>query len=134
MPHSTSIAGRHAADRQRARAADAVTAVTADAQFDARKALAYRLERAGLHTFADIIPRPNVEPTLALRCRVDSCEQDHARIYAILDEMGWKSDVNRLSRINHRYDILRLVHPATGATLVLIITLPAYQVSPWEAA
>jgi hypothetical protein len=134
MPHPTSIAGRHAADRQRARAAEAATATVESAQFDARKALSYRLSHAGLHTFADIIPRPNVEPTLGLRCRLDRCEQDHALVYAVIDEMGWKTDVNRLSRINSRYDILRLVHVESAATLLLIITLPAYEVAKWEAA
>ena len=134
MPHITSIAGRAAADRQRARAAEVATAKVEAAQQEAREALARRFKAAGLHAFADITARPNVEPTLGVRCSITSCEQDHSLVYAILDELGWKTDVRRLSRINSRYDILRLVHVQTSAMLVLIITLPAYQISSWEAA
>jgi hypothetical protein len=134
MPHPTSIAGRHAADRQRARAAEAASAHIVDAQFEAAAVLAFRLQRSGLQTCADILPHRPIEPTLGVRCRIDHCEADHSLIYAILDELGWKTDPKRLSRVNARYDILRLVHAASGATLVLIITLPAYQVGAWEAA
>ena len=131
MPHPscTTIAGRHAADVARIRERRTVTVQDA-----ARERVARSCRRHGLTTHAHFEPELGTERTLWVDCRLESSRMDHAHVYAILETLGWKPDRARLSRFGERYDIVRLLHAETNATLTLIIKVPYGDVTPLEAA
>jgi hypothetical protein len=74
------------------------------------------------------------EPSIWVECRVDTCASDHALIYALLDAEGWRTNTERLSRVSQRYDVTRVRHIRTGATLALIVKHPSPDTPSWEAA
>lgn len=126
----TTVAGRHAADRERAVERETLT----DRQDAARHALDRELRSYGLSTRPHLHPALGIDRSIWVNCRLASAAADHAFIYAILDELGWQPDPARLSRTRQAYDVLRLRHAATGATLVLIVKVPFGEVTPLEAA
>lgn len=126
----TSVAGRHAADIARLRAQDERSAD----QDAARLALDRALRAHGLTTHPHLHPELGIDRTIWVSCRLATAADDHAWIYAQLDELGWKPDRERLSRIRQSYDVLRLRHTATDATVVLIVKVPFGEVTPLEAA
>ncbi len=130
MPAITTTAGRHAADRQR----EHLAVDFALEQQAARAFLAHKLRAHGLVVFADTAERPNVEPSIAVNCRVDSCAADRETVYALLDETGWTKHPSRFARHNGYGDFVPLVHPTTRATCWLIVKVPSPRVPQWEAA
>lgn len=132
-PNTHSVAGRHAADRVRARAA-IVQAEHDDQQDHARRELDRTLRGFGLRTEPHFDPSLGTERSIFVWCRVPTARSDHELIYAILDDQGWRSDCARLSRHRQAYDVLRLVHQQTGATLVVIVKVPFGAFVPLEAA
>jgi hypothetical protein len=128
-PAVTSIAGRHIADVRRAR----LSSQQNNRQQDARETLERTIRRRGLQVVADW--HGTVEPALAVKCRLEQAREDREWIYAALDTCGWQPDRTRLSRINAKYDVLRLRHKDTAAPLMLVITNPAcVDVVAWDAA
>lgn len=126
----TTVAGRHAADQARERRrADRSTD-----QDTARWALERALRTYGLTTHPHLQPSLGIDRTIWVNCRLPTASADHAWIYAQLDELGWRPDRERLSRIRQGYDVLRLRHTASDATLVLIVKVPFGAVEPLEAA
>jgi hypothetical protein len=130
MVPTTSIAGRHAADRRRAQH-QAPQDEERRQQYLATVELAYRLRLRGLALHADLLGE---KAAIAVNCRLDHCREDHQYIYALLDELGWISDRGALIRSNAKYDSLQLVQQTTGAALFLIIKIPTGIVEPLEAA
>lgn len=128
MPHLTSTAGRHAADLARRRA---LLAVSESGQHQARERLAARLRAHGLVAFADITPRPNVEPSISANCRLDNASNDETFVFALLDELGWRIAYGRHRAYGH---FLTLEHTASGAELLLIVKLPYAEIPRPEAA
>jgi hypothetical protein len=126
-PAVTSIAGRHEADVRRARLAG-----HNHRQQDAREDLERTIRRRGLQVVADW--HGTAEPALAVKCRLEHAQDDRIWIYAALDSCGWQPDRTRLSRINARYDVLRLRHKDTAAPLMLVITNACGEVEAWEVA
>lgn len=127
----TTIAGRHAAEQARLR----VTTDRRESQDDARQQLVEALTRFGLDVRAHLQPElADVDRTIWTACRVHCARADHESIYAILDLTGWRPDRARLSRHQLPYDVVRLRHPDTDATLVLIIKAPFGEAVPSEAA
>lgn len=74
------------------------------------------------------------EESVWVECRLDHLRADHALVYALLDEFGWKPNTERLSRFSQRYEVTRLRHKRTDATIALIVKLPLGEVPQWEAA
>lgn len=132
-PHCTTVVGRHAADLARARAAIA-QGEHDDQQDHARRELDRTLRGFGLRTEPHFDPTLQTERSIFVHCRVHTARADHELVYAILDDQGWRSDCARLSRFRQAYDVLRLVHRGTGATLVVIIKVPFGAFAPLEAA
>jgi hypothetical protein len=105
-----------------------------DLQDKTRDQLAASCRRYGLTVNAHFQPELENERTLWVNCRAETRDTDHAHVYALLDEQGWKPDRERLSRYRQRHDIVRLRHADTDASLVLIIKVPFGSPSPLEAA
>lgn len=126
----TTVAGRHAAALRRQRARTDLQI----AQDLAREAFACAVSLHGLTVYRHFEAELGPERSLWIDCRVDSCAADHRLVYALLDEYGWQPDRTRLSRTSHRYDIVRLRHGTSDATLVVIIKLPVGGFMEWEAA
>jgi hypothetical protein len=103
-------------------------------QQGARERLAKAVAARGLETHPHFDRELGPERSLWINCRLDTRTADHQLVYALLDECGWRPDRERLSRVNHGYDIVRLKHASTAATLVVIIKLPAGAIEQWEAA
>lgn len=124
----TSIAGRHQADVRRARACSQHTS----RQQDAREELERALRAHHLQVIADW--HGASEPALAVKCRLEHARHDRGWIYAALDTLGWQPDTRRLSRINAKYDVLRLRHRDTAAALMLIVQSPCAELVELESA
>ena len=91
------------------------------------------MRRRGLQVVADW--HGAAEPALAVKCRLEQAREDREWVYAALDTFGWQPDRTRLSRINAKYDVLRLRHKDTAAGMTLVITNPAcVDVVAWDAA
>lgn len=129
-PPCTTVAGRLAADRRRAAAAGLVD----DAHDRARNELERALRLAGLSTQPHFHRELAAERSLWVDCRLASAHDDHRLVYAVLDAQGWRPDRERLSRHGQRYDVLRLRHAGTDATVVVIVKVPFGEVVPLEAA
>jgi hypothetical protein len=134
MVPTTSIAGRHAADRQRDHDEQARQELVDEAQDHARQALVDALRAFALQVHPHLDPRLEIDRSIWVDCRLDRCDQDHALVQAIVEKQGWAADRARCSRSSARYDIARVVHKATGAALTVIVKLPHAQVVQWEAA
>ncbi len=136
MPHLTSIAGRHAADRERERAAQAL--LTHPDQHEqqslARERLARTIRAHGIEVHARYDDVLGPERTLKVDCRLETCQSDQRLVYAILDDQHWQPDVRRFSRFNARYHVLRVRHRDTGALLAVVLSVPTCEVAQWEAA
>jgi hypothetical protein len=130
MPAITTIAGRHAADRARAVAANRIEI----AQDHARAGLDLAMRFHGLRTVPHFDPDPVDDRVLWINCRVGSVAADHALVYAVLDELGWRQNAARLSRHNARFDIVRLAHGPTAATVTVIIKMPTSEAPQWDPA
>lgn len=130
MPNITSIAGRHAADRERERHTELVNLF----HHRAFEALDDALRAAGLKTHPHFAPQLHDERSLWVECRLATAQTDHERVYAVLDDMGWQPDRERLSRFRGAYDVVRLQHAETGARLVVIVRMPTGAMYPMEAA
>lgn len=129
-PPCTTIAGRLAADRRRAADANLVEQL----HDRARDELDRALRLAGLTTRPHFHRELAAERSLWIDCRLDRAHDDHRLVYAILDAQGWAPDRERLSRHGQRYDVLRLRHAGTDATVVVIVKVPFGEVVPLEAA
>ena len=127
-PAVTSIAGRHQADVRRAR----LSSQHNSRQQDAREEIEHTLRRRGLQVVADW--HGAAEPALAVKCRLEQAREDREWIYAALDTFGWQPDPTRLTRINAKYDVLRLRHKDTAAGMTLVITNPVAEMVAWDAA
>lgn len=136
MPHLTSIAGRHAADRERERAAQALLTHPdlIEQQALARERLARTIRAHGIEVHARYDDVLGSERTLKVDCRLASCENDQRLVYAILDDQRWRPDTHRISRFNARYHVLRVRHAGTGAALAVVLSIPNCEVTQWEAA
>jgi hypothetical protein len=137
MPHLTSIAGRHAADRARERATERAAQDRFEIHHSTRELLAHMLEKRGLRVFADHSRPGGHEPSIGVNCSVEQSERDQGVIVATLDELGWRPDPYRISRFQNRHESLRLHQPATGARVLLLVHIPSgvlLQTHQWEAA
>ena len=126
----TTVAGRHAADSRRSRAHGALL----ERQDAAGEQLAHELRSYGLTTYPHLQPELGIDRSIWVECRVLSCAQDRAFVYAILDELHWTPDCTRLSRFRQSYEVVRLRHADSGAAVVLIVKMPATAPEPLEAA
>jgi hypothetical protein len=137
MPCITARPGRHAADRERERAAAQAAADLFEIHSAARGLLARTLTTRGLRVFADLSRPGGHEPSIGVNCSAERSEYDQAVLDATLDELGWQPDPYRTSRITHRYESLRLHQPASGARVLLLVHIPngvLLQKHQWEAA
>lgn len=126
----TTVAGRTAADRQRAMEAHA----RQDAQQKAREDLNRALMFYGLPTAPHFNPGLGEDRSLWVDCRIVCAAADRRLIADVMDQEGWRSDVHRLSRHGERYEVLRVRHTKTDATLVVIVKVPHGEVTYLEAA
>ena len=120
MPNITSIAGRHAADRERQRAnaaARALQAISDEARETLRRALAARGIRV-----VDVL-RPE-GPELHVRCGIETCAHDSQLVDAIITDHGFSLDPTRLSRFRDRFEFVRLHQPSSGAKVSVVISRP----------
>lgn len=126
----TSTAGRFAAERERnrARTQNAIDRAVA------MEALAAVLRSRPLRVITDFRPGNDCMPTLACSVRPDYAGLDQVYIDAHVRDGGWKRHPSRESRLSGTHDTRALIHKATGAELLLIITLPHGEVAQWEAA
>lgn len=129
-PNIRTTAGSLAAQRQRARD----QRLCANERLVALEGLAALLRRRPLNVLIDFRSRDAAIPTIACKVRVDHCGLDQVYIDAAIHDTGWSPNRNGLSRLNARYDCRFLAHPATGAVVLLIITLPHGEAPQWEAA
>lgn len=105
-----------------------------DLEDHARKAVDKTLRLYGLRTQPHFDRTLETERSLWVDCRLATAQADRAFVYAVLDDHGWHPDRARLSRHRDTYDVLRLKHRATGATLVLIIKSPFAELPHLEVA
>lgn len=119
------VAGRHAADRQRNRR---------DPQRIAVETLWKLLCTRPLRTAADLSTRGDRLPTIALKIRLDYFGLDYVFVEAALHDLGWRNSVTELSRRNSTHDVRVLEHQETGARLLLLIALPHGELEHVEAA
>jgi len=126
----TTIAGRHAADRQRLTGHLAHAAACQHAFDELARALRRRF--AVVHT--DFRLRAGTKPTIALGVRADYAGLDQVYIDAHVRECGFRPHPTAESRLTVKHDMRALVHKATHAELLLIITLPYGVVEHVEAA
>lgn len=121
MPVITSIAGRHAADLERARAvkagAEAKQLIDDEARETLRRAIA-------LHGIRVLERLRDEGPELYVQCGVDECARDSALVDAIITDQGYSLDPSRISRFRDRFEFVRLIAPATGAQVTVIISRP----------
>jgi len=131
MPHLTTVAGRHAADRARAQAAtEAAT----------RKSLTDEAAREGLraaiagHAIRVLDVLRDGAHELRVQCGVDTCARDSELVDAIITDQGFTLDPTRLSRFRDRFEFVRLLQPATGAQVTVVISRPGNLHRGGEAA
>jgi hypothetical protein len=104
------------------------------AQMTAAQSLVDALRTRPLSVMADLRSRDDAVPTIALKVRADYCGLDQIFIDATLRDAGWTPNARARSTLNAKYDCRALVHTASGAELLVVITLPFGQVPQWEAA
>jgi hypothetical protein len=119
-PNITDVAQRHGQHRNH--------------RLAALEALAATLRARPLNVVSDLRPRDGAMPLIALRVRPDYCGLDQVFIDATLRDAGWTPNAKARSTLNAKYDCRALVHTATGAELLVVITLPFGEVPQWEAA
>lgn len=131
MPHLTTVAGRHAADR--ARTAAAAEAATSKALTDsaARETLRRAIAGHGIRVL-DCLRADG--PELHVKCGVDTCAQDSALVDAIITDQGYTLDPSRISRFRDRFEFVRLVQQGTGAKVSVVISRPGSLHRGGEAA
>jgi hypothetical protein len=109
----------------------------------ARDALVAGFRGLGLTVQADFEGRPlphpvggtvNALPTIGVRCRTASAREDHAAIYATLDELGWWAEPGAMARFREELDIVPLRHKASAALVVLLVTKPRDRGPEWATA
>lgn len=130
MPHLTSIAGRHAADRARQRAAAAAEArqLVSDA---ARETLRRTIAAHGIRVLDRLTDAGH---ELRVQCSVDQCARDSELLDAIITDHGFALDPTRISRFRDRWELVHLHQPATGATVTVVISRPGSLHRGGEAA
>ena len=121
MPHLTSIAGRHAADRERQRAALAAAEVQTLVNDSARESLRRAIAAHQIRV-VDVLRDGRHE--LRVQCGVDTCAHDSALVDAIITDFGFALDPSRISRFSERFEFVRLHNPATGAKVEVVIGRP----------
>jgi hypothetical protein len=126
----TTIAGRHAADRQRARE----RAPLPDPKLAALEALAALLRKRPMRVFCDFHAAGGALPTIAAKVRLEYFFVDYVFIDAAVNDLGWRRNLTTSSRHTEKYDMRVLDHAASGARLLLIITLPHGEIEHVEAA
>lgn len=131
MPHLTSIAGRHAADRARQRATQAAAEAHQLVSDEAREALRRAIAAHGIRAI-DVLRDGTHE--LRVACGVVTCAQDSATVDAIITDQGFTLDPTRLSRFRDRFELVRLHQPATGAKVTVVISRPGALHRGGEAA
>lgn len=124
----TTVAGRHAADRQRA-----LVRPQPDPALVALDTLAAYLRKRPLNVIASPA-RGGDMACIALKIRLEYLGLDYVWIDAVLNDLEWTPTRESDSRLNARYDIRVVQHKATGAKALLIITLPYGAVEHVEAA
>lgn len=121
MPNLTSTAGRHAADRERARA----TQAAADAQDLVNEAARETLRRAiAAHGIRVVDALVAGRHELHVRCGVETCAAESALVDAIITDHGFRLDPTRISRFRERFEFVRLANTATGAKVEVVISRP----------
>ncbi len=123
-----SIAGRHAADHQRAR-----DRALPDPKLVALEALAAVLRKRPLRVMKDFVVGQDQLPTIALKVRMDYFGLDYLFVDTAVNELGWRGSIANLSRRNETHDVRVLEH-ASGARLLLLIALPHGDIEHVEAA
>lgn len=131
MPHPTSIAGRHAADRIRQRAAQAAAAAQQLVNEAARETLRRAIVAHGIRVVEVL---RDGEHQLSVRCGIDTCAQDSEVVDAIITDQGFALDPSRISRFRERFEFVRLHQPATGAKVTVVISRPGALHRGGEAA
>lgn len=116
---TTSIAGRHAADQRRVRAAQEEFEQQA-----ARHELDAALRMHGLTTHPHFNPALGCDRTLWVSCRPACPRTDYDCVWALLDVLGWHPDPARLSRHRTFLDVMRIRHGESDARLCLIVKVP----------
>lgn len=120
MPNITSIAGRHAADRERQRASAAARALQAISD-EARETLRRALAARGIRV-VDVL-RPE-GPELHVRCGIETCAHDSQLVDAIITDHGFALDPTRISRFRDRFEFVRLHQLSSGAKVSVVISRP----------
>ena len=131
MPHLTSIAGRHAADRERQRAEQAAAEARQLVDEAARETLRRAIAAHGIRVIEVL---RDGGTTLSVRCGIDTCARDSELVDAIITDQGWTLDPKRLSRFRDRFELVRLHQPATGARTEVLISRPGALQRGEEAA
>jgi hypothetical protein len=121
MPHLTSTAGRHAADLARRRAALNAAEARRLVDDEAREQLRRSIAGRGISCIDQL---RDGEHQLFARCRVDTCFADGELIDALITDAGFELDPGRISRFRDRFEYIRLLNPATGARVVMVISRP----------
>jgi hypothetical protein len=133
-PPLTSIAGRTAATLRLERERAAEAAGFELAACAARTELHGALRKLGVNVCEHHDPREELERVTFVRLRLAHTSDDYARIMGTLDELEWCADPARLSRVNSRYDVLRLKHRPTDTKVVVVVSIPSAEVPAWQAA
>lgn len=121
MPHLTSTAGRHAADRERARLESARRAEVTASQDAARDALVRALRLRGLR----VLSRFDAEDrSIHVTLGVETMLADEQRVASIVEAAGWRLTTLRLSRYRDYIDNVWIVHVDTGAQILLTTHRP----------
>lgn len=121
MPRTTSIAGRHAADRERAAIEQARLAEVTEAHNAARDALVRALRIRGflvVERFSD--EDRSVHVTLG----IESMREDELLVGAIVDSQGWRLATLPMSRYRDYIDNVWIRHVESGAEILLTTHRP----------
>lgn len=121
MPHLTSIAGRHAADRERQREASNAERSQQELAGEARSALQRAIHQRGIRCF-DVLD--DGEHLLSIRCGIETCARDSDVVDAVIEQQGFVLDRRRLGRYRDRFEFLPLVQERTGAKVGVVISRP----------
>lgn len=131
MPWIHSTAGRHAADRERERAAQRAHQLQLELQHEARSQVARALKARGIRVLEVL---EDGESQVHAHCSVDRVHSDSVLIDATLTEYGFEVDPSRLSRYRQYAETVYLRNPATGVRLVAVIHRLGVLSRPAEAA
>lgn len=126
-----SVAGRHAADQQRATNDIEARALLTHQRFEACEVLVALLCKQGLAVKAELSPLHG-DPVVGVALRdVDRWQIQRELAYASLDAEAWHV---LTSRSSERVDTLELMHQGTGARLRIVLQLPKAAPDHYEAA